>query len=209
MGIVVNLSEPALDLTLYGDRGGFMQNYLQQQSANLGTAFNEFGGMLRNALNTSYNFVTDQLVQMGLREELNRTGLNIVDNYYAPLFDYQALYDANLTMQRWIMANPSMRTLYLNDNVEGYADSYIDLNPSDGIGKDHYDYRRATNGVILDGPDDTWTLSHHFEDLLPGDRELTHSEKCDIILTWGAVDFILENGDFDFSARKEKKKINR
>lgn len=210
MGMVLNMSEPSIDLAIYGDRSGFLQNYLTQQIQNLGPSLNEFGQRMYGALQTSYNFVTDQLVQYGLRNELSQAGLNVLDNYYTELLDWHALQNANPTMQRWIMANPTVRELYQDQNIDGYSEQYKDVFGG-GIGDSDYNYRRVTTGVIMDdSTDDTWTVKHHYEDLLPGDKELDHYEKCIILETWSATDWILDNCNFDFTAKSdEPTKINR
>lgn len=210
MGVVVNVSEPGLDLMLYGDRSQFIGNYLQQQIQQLGPVMNSFGERLMGAVQTSYDFVTDQLTQMGLKHELQSQGLGVVDNYFVELPDWEAMQQANLTMQRWVMAQPDVRDLYQSQDIDGYSDEYVDLDEG-GIGESHYDYRRVMDGVITDGEEvDEWVIKHYFEDLLPGDRELDHYEKELILNTWEAAKYMLETCDFDFTAKTEEpSKINR
>lgn len=209
MGLVLNMSEPSIDLAIYGDRSGFLQNYLSQQMQQLGPSLNEFGQRIQNAITTSYNFVTDQLTQFGLRNELSQAGIGVIDNYYQELLDWQSLQTANPTMQRWVMANPTVRQLYLDQNIDGYSEEYKDVFGG-GIAETDYNYRRVMDGVIDDsGDNDEWVVKHYFEDINPGDKELDHHEKCLILSTWSATDWLLNNCKFDFTCKSdEPTKIN-
>lgn len=204
MGLVLSMSEPAIDKLLYGDRSNFLATYLQSQLQNIGPAFNAMSEQIRNTLMASYNFVTDKLTQYGIRNELSAAGVNYLDNYYLELLSWQALQQANPTMQRWVMAHPGINQLYVDQNLDGYSDTYTNITGKT-VGKENYNYRRATNGVI---GDDGYTL--YYEDLMPGDRELDHYEKDIIQNTYSAIDWMLENCQFDFTNKSEQPtKINR
>ena len=203
MGLVLTMSEPAIDKMLYGDRSNFLATYLQNQLQNIGPAFNAMSERIHGALSNSYNFVTDKLVQYGIRNELSSAGVNYLDNYYNELLTWQALQEANPTMQRWVMSHPEVRQLYVDQNLDGYSDTYTNVFGK-GVGKEDYNYRRATNGVI---GDDGYTL--YFEDLLHGDRELDHYEKDIIQNTFSAISWVLNNTEFDFTNKSEQAtKIN-
>lgn len=211
MGIVVSMSEPSIDLALYGDKSNFLQGYLSNQMQSLGTNLNEFGQKIQNAIQTSYNFVTDTMTQYGLRNELSQAGLDVLDNYYKELTDWVALQEANATMQRWIMTNPTVKQLYIDQNLDGYSGEYQSVSDNEGVGVDDYNYRRVMDGMVdTSKEDDTWVVNHFYEDLLPGDRELEHFEKCAILTSWSASDYMLANCDWDFTCKSEEPvKINK
>ena len=116
--------------------------------------------------------------------------------HVASIFDEDTIYGfktledtqtAKPVMQRFIMAMPQLREMYHEQRVDGYSSSYVDLQPG-VVGEDHYDYRRVTDGVMMeseDGDDLVWTT--HFEDLLENDRALDISEQADILNTWDLV----------------------
>ena len=160
MGLVLSMSEPAIDKMLYGDRSNFLATYLQNQIQAIGPAFNDMSQRIYSALNNSYNFVTDKLLQFGIRNELASAGVNYLDNYYQELLTWQALQQANPTMQRWVMSHPQVRQHYLDQNLDGYSDSYSNVFGKE-VGKEDYNYRRATSGVM---GDDGYSL--YFEDLM-------------------------------------------
>lgn len=198
MARIVDLSGPSFDFVLYGDKGNHVQNYLQQQIASFGPVLNEFGNRMYTALNNTYNFVTDVATNMFAMSELTNQGLVENTNEICYYDSWEGLRYANPTMQRWIMANPSIRTPYLNNNAEGYGDEYNNYF-GDDIGEEHYDYRRVMNGILVHGKDDVSRATSYVEDLLPWDRELTFWEQERVLSTWSTIDWIMENHEFDFS----------
>ena len=208
MGIVMELSEPALDLALYGDKSGILNNYLSQQLQNIKPAYNEFSNRIYQCLQSSYNFVNNQMVKYGLLNQLDSNGIQALDNYYTDLTSFIALQNANATMQRWIMAHPDVRKLYLDQKIDGYSGSYQNVFGKE-IGEDDYNYRRVMDGVMCDEGDIT-VVRQYLDDLLEGDRELNHYEKVKILHTYDAIDYLLKECKFDFTCKSdEPSKINR
>lgn len=204
MGQVLHISEPALDMMMYGDQSAFLGQYLQQQMQQLGPVFNEFSSRLLNAVKTSYDFINDKLVQYGIKNELTNSGLNVLGNQYLELLSWMALQQANPTMERIIMAHPEVKQLYVDQNIDGYSDSYVPIDP-EGVGKEDYSYRRIMSGVLIDD-----IVSHYFDEMVPGDKELSHYEKDIALNTFSTIDWLLANCDFDFTNKsKRPKKINR
>lgn len=197
MGIIVNASEPTLDLILYGDKSNIVSNYLSRQLQNLQPAYNEFSARIHNAMQTSYDYVNDRLLHYGLINQLNQSGVQVIDNYYSDLLTFNQLREANVTMQRWIMSHPEVRQLYLDGNLKGYPDTYINVS-GETIGDSDYSYRRVMDGVLQD-TENGYRINHYLEDLHIGDKELEHFEKVRILNTYDAIDYILKTNDFDFT----------
>lgn len=95
---------------------------------------------------------------------------------------------AKSTMQRWIMANPVVREMYHNQQLDGYSDSYIDLHPND-IGENHYDYRRVMNGIAVEVGERL--LCTTYPDELFDEKELSIEEQVDIKMTWDEVERLI------------------
>lgn len=116
------------------------------------------------------------------------------------------LQQAPVAMQRWIMAEPTVRKMYLRNQIDGFSDSYVNLQ-GDGIGPNHYDWRRATDGLIeidetpYDEGEYGWHSTTYYEDLLPDDRDLTLQEQVDIRDTWGAIRKLIKSGERDPTSR--------
>lgn len=208
MGQVLNISAPALDHVLYGDKSQVVANYLANQLQSLPPAFNDLSQRVYGAMQSSYNYVTDKLTQYGILNQLQEAGVQGVDNYYTGLYSFQQLQEANLTMQRWVMSHPDVRNLYLEQNIDGYSESYNNVF-GNGVGVEDYNYRRVMDGVPVDH-DSRFTVTHYLEDLLSGDRELDHHEKSLILHTYDTIDWLLKEGDFDFTVDSEAPpKINK
>lgn len=208
MGQVISLSAPALDMMLYGEKSRGMGTYLMNQIQNVAPAFNEFSQRIYNALQNSYNYVTNQMLQYGIKSELQQAGLSYVDNYYQPLTSYTELQNANLTMQRWVMAHPEVKQLYVDQNIDGYSGSYENV-WGKGVGDKDYNFRKVMDGVVK-STDDGYEIKWYLEDDLPGDKELDAFERTQVLRTWNAIDWMLENCEFDFTHVGDKPtKINR
>lgn len=112
-----------------------------------------------------------------------------------PIRNVAELQTANPYMQRWIMAQPDLRQRYLNQEVEGYGESYVNHH-GDTFGEAHYDYRRVMDGVMT--YDDTqYGFKHYMEATPPEERELTLFEKVDILRTWQTVQQALDDQEED------------
>lgn len=122
---------------------------------------------------------------------------NIVkDDMVMSLKDMLQFQTATTTMQRWIMANPTVRKTYHDQQCDGYSDTYVDLEP-DCVGKEHYDYRRVMDGVMEFQQDNSWKMTHYLDPLKEGDRELHFLEKVDILDTWSQLEILMALGGID------------
>jgi len=97
--------------------------------------------------------------------------------------DIGGLQHASLKMQRFIMAEPTTRTLFHKNSCDGYSDTYVDLDPG-LVGREHYDYRRATDGVYMASDAGVLTATTWSEKYRDGDKPLSAEEKADVQLTW-------------------------
>jgi hypothetical protein len=208
MGIVLSISEPALDNVLYGNKSSILNNYIQQQMQQLQPAFNDFSGRIYQSLQNSYNFINNKLVQYGIMNELQNSGIQVTDNYYQSLMSFEELQNANYTMQRWVMCHPELRQLYVDQNIDGYSGSYQNVFGK-GVGENDYNYRRVMDGVVQDR-EDYFVYKHYLEDILENDRELDHYEKVRVLHTHDCITHLLETSNFDFTCKtSEPSKINR
>lgn len=107
---------------------------------------------------------------------------------------------AQPAMQRWIMAEPTVRQMYHQQRVEGYDGQYCDMEPG-SIGHAHYDYRRAMQGMMQFSADDAddetpeWSARTYWDELYDEDRELSIEEKADIQHTWRWLHHHLKGND--------------
>ncbi len=111
-------------------------------------------------------------------------------NYVLPLITLEEQQNASSTMQRWIMANPEIRTLYLKQRCDGYNETYINRY-GDKIGEDHYDYRRVMDGIGVEQNNGDIVFTEYIEELHSGDRDLSLVEQTDIINSWNTTNLLL------------------
>lgn len=116
-----------------------------------------------------------------------------------PLTTMAALQQAGVDMQRWVMAEPSLRELYNGQQCEGFHSTYIDTFPGT-VGEDHYDYRRVMDGIVQENKDFSWQATTYFEDPVPDDVELTLEDQHDIMTTWRFVQAAVTRGRDDPSS---------
>ena len=128
----------------------------------------------------------------------------MLDNQYMELTSWEALQQANVTMQRIVLSHPAIKQMYVNQDIDGYSNTYTNVF-GNGVGEEDYNYRRIMSGVLIDD-----VVKHYFDDLLPGDTRPGHYEKDIALSTFSAIDWILSTCDFDFTNQSsEPVKFNR
>lgn len=208
MGIVATIPESAVDYLLYGDKSHIVGEYLRNQLNNIPQVFNNFTDRIYQAVQQSYNYVTDNLIKHGLLNRLESQGVLSNQDIMRNLTTFEQLQNATPVMQRWVMAHPEVKQLYIDQNIDGYSNTYINVF-GDGVGEQDYNWRRIMSGVSQDNGVISWVKFYN-DNLLEGDRELTHSEKVIALTTHDAIDLILKNNPYDFTLTSEALvKINR
>lgn len=107
-----------------------------------------------------------------------------------------SIQTASPVMQRMIMAQPDLRQRYLNQEVEGFADSYTNFH-GDAWGSSHFDYRRVMDGVVEVKDEEDFVIRHYIDYMEADDRNLSLHEKIDVLNTWDMVKQLLEEGGED------------
>lgn len=137
-----------------------------------------------------------------VRNILRHVGHDTMHDMVRPLVSIQDFQQAGLTMQRWVMACPVVRDKWYDGMIEGYQDTYVDMEPG-AVGLSHYDYRLATEGLLEtieneDGEEDMCYRVYYSEyDVKEGDRLLELDEKVDIQDTWHNVRVYLAQREED------------
>lgn len=163
--------------------------YFDNQYQNMLAAAQDVGNtalqQIYNIATQTYNYMMDTR-PWEMAEALMRQTTHLFDpNAIRSLWTLAELQTAKPVMQRWIMAMPEVREMYHNNQIDGYSATYEDAQPSK-VGIDHYDWRRATNGMVsMPAESEEWTATTYTEELVEHDRELAFHEKVDIMVTWG------------------------
>ncbi len=149
--------------------------------------------MFQNLVGTVFEAVDvskglDNLKALGykLSGMLNPRQVSVLEN----LLEMQ---QANEGMRRWVMACPDIRKAYQSGLINGYEGLYVDNHPDD-IGEHHYDYRRATCGIVMERPDGKMEAWQFFDPEVPAEDELSFADQVDIICTWDNMKAMLDLG---------------
>lgn len=194
---VINGGYDAFDALVYGNQTQNNIAYFQQQLALLPTikTVGDIGrSFLDNAVNTYERFNGSEAMKLFRAAKAQAASL-FQPEIVKSIFDIVDFQTASLTMQRWIMANPVVRTMYHDQRCDGYSDTYVDVDPGK-VGKDHYDWRRVMDGVIVQ-TDDSWVANFYIEDIRQGDRLLESAEKADILSTWQIAEMFMKAAERD------------
>jgi len=164
-------------------------DFIQQQFADIRHHFTNAGSrFLQRAQEAISHYQSAQALRFARKMAADAKGVFQTPHIerYTTLSEMQ---QASPLMQRWLMANPTIRTLYHQQRCDGYADSYHDWDH--GLqGSAHYDYRRVMNHLVVDDGEN-WKVTHYLDELREGDRELILEEQVAIRDSWAAMDVLL------------------
>lgn len=151
-------------------------------------------GFLNRAteLHAAYN---DGTIERSARKIARTVKTLLHPNTIVPLETIDRVQAAKPIMQRYIMAQPTLRELYHRQLCDGYSDTYVDFQAGI-VGEEHYDYRRVMEHIVRVEKDEVTgdeniVITHYLEDLHEGDRLLTDEEKFTILDVWDVVDAAL------------------
>lgn len=198
MAYLIQGGDDAFNAMLYGEHHVGTVNYLAEQRSKVRNYLSEAGHRFRErAENIIQRFNYSDA--MRLTRAVNRAMNNAWNlDAITRLNDIGQLQHAKPNMQRWIMAEPSLRVMYHQQKCDGYSDSYVDSQPN-VVGEAHYEYRRATNGVFFGKQDSKEPLCAvtYYESLRPNERELLFDEQVDILSTWELARKLILEGKED------------
>lgn len=201
MAQIIEGGADLFDALAYGKPHPGTQQFLQTQIQNMSNVATEAGQRFyQNAVNLYDRFSGSTAMRYAnaARRAIGSIWQSDEIRRLASTGDFQ---QAPLTMQRWIMAEPTVRRLYQQQRVEGYEGSYVDVHKGD-IGEEHYDYRRVMQGIVHgEDTDEDWTATTYLDDLLPDDQELLLEEQVDILDSWTNIVAKIREGRSDPTSR--------
>jgi hypothetical protein len=184
---VVSGGYDTFQAAMYGTMPRGVMDVLASQYDRVSSSMSERGRRFQEKAKAVFDRVSSsdavRIAQAATRKLRNVWNANEI----RPLLEIGQIQHAPPVMQRWIMADPYIRKLYHENKCDGYSDTYVDLHPGQ-IGKDHYDWRRLNDGLVVfetdeDGNEIGWSATSYIEDLAEGDEDLTLSQKDDILDT--------------------------
>lgn len=185
------------DALVYGQRHPGTQNFLERQMENLGQMshmLTEAGqGFVTDVQNLFQQFSSSDAMRAA-RAAVRKVGGLFQRDEIRSMWELADIQAAPLVMQRWVMACPEYRELVHQQRADGFSETYVDMHPG-VVGKDHYDYRRLTDGMIMDDEEHDWVCVNYFDTLEDGDKDLTLDEKIDGLSVHDFVRFYIEQGE--------------
>lgn len=178
---------------LFPEKNNYTMDYIKGQLNSFSDSITDAG---RNILEKSadvYNKINDKSYIKSAIRAIQSSNSVFKPNVIMPLTTLEDISQAQTAMQRYIMAEPSIRSLYQKQRCDGYHDVYTDVHEG-YIGHDHYDYRRVMDGIpYTDKNNETWITNYHDENI-GGDTDLDLEEKVDILHTWDIIKMFVEEG---------------
>lgn len=171
----------------YGPRSEEVSNFFLSKVDTLQSIIPDTYANLYQDIRTNATYVnSDYLRAMG-ENLLAHVGSMWKGDNIRPLNTVAELQAAPLSMQEYIMAEPTVRKLFHEQGCDGYSETYVDVEPG-CIGQDHSTYRKVHHGITIVHEDDTETTSVYHSDMVDdGYDDLTISNKVDIMTTMAAV----------------------
>jgi hypothetical protein len=193
---VINAENSAvLDCLFFPEQNPMNAVYLQNQFSNIASSLSDIGRKFIDGSKELYQKAHDsEMIRRAKAMVRSAMGIQYVNQimYYGSLQEVQS---ATPYMQNYLMASPVVRDHYNRQLCDGYSDTYVNIDP--GTIKDtQYHYRRTMDGVITEVVDENgnedWSVKNYFEDLLPGDRDLSIAEKSNILATWDVMEMFIK-----------------
>jgi hypothetical protein len=176
----------AFDAVVYGESHPNNLQYFQNQVNSVSNTLTEIGQGFFSNTQKLYEDIHGSEAMRRLRAVVRTAKSLFAPNVVSSMLDIGVMQQAPYVMQRWIMAEPMVREMYQKQICEGYGNSYLDTNPGT-IGDTHYDYQRVMHGVVRESEEFDFEVKFYMSENVEGDRDLTLSEKADIMTTWENV----------------------
>lgn len=167
---------------LFGQQTNSFKEYLHNSLNNYTAQIAPHAAGIVEAVTTRFAEQMSTGAQRKIEAFRNKVAATWQADMVKVLGDVGQIQQAPDSMVRWVMAQPDIRQHFIEGRCEGYGDRYVDNNPG-GVGLNHYDYRVATSGVVMQ-EDDAFVVRNHYEHLYEEERELTLLEKNAIQVTW-------------------------
>ena len=117
-------------------------------------------------------------------------------NRIRPLSTLEEIQNAPDIMIPWIMANPTIREKYQNNELEGYGERFVDLY-DDLLGDTTMLYQVAVNGIRREVGEDDWQMEIFPEVKTDLHMQIDMDEQISVIDTWYSSDLLVATGDRD------------
>ena len=187
IGVISGTQETGMALA-YGlphqDTIRYLNDRMNQITSTISHVPDVVKGMFQSLKGSFDSFFSDEAVERA-RKELSIQSVDINPSAVVAMIELEMMRKASISMQRWMMAEPTIRDLFHQQRVDGFSETYTDVDPG-CIGDRHYDYRRAIDGLVVEDGDD-FVCNIYSDDLREGDAHLNIQEQVKIQVTWDSL----------------------
>ena len=190
----INGGEFAANALLYQQPTPQVMNYINSKLDQVVNFTHGLSDRFKNTVQTLYDKAYNSDIVNMAKMYLSQSDYALRQDmiYTVP---YGRMNEANLIMQQYIMAEPTLNKKYKKNMCYGFQDTYFDPEP-ETYGKDRMDYQRVMDGVLQfekeDEDEKSLAYIHHYSN--SDEVELTHIERTAILDTWHEVVRMLEEG---------------
>ena len=182
---------------VFPEQSPAVANYIQNQLSNFSQSLTDIGRNFIEASRNIYEKVNDSNAIRMAKAVLRMSKGIFHPNEIIPLETLEEIRAAQPLMQRYIMADPVIRSMYHKQQIDGYSDTYSDIDPK-CIGDNHYDYRRYMTGIVQDTVDengeDGWVARNFYDEARLDDVDLDLQQKVMILRTQDVARMFMEAG---------------
>ena len=113
------------------------------------------------------------------------------------LWDIETMQAAKADMQRFIMAMPELRNLYHKQRIDGYSDTYVDVEPT-RVGTGQREYDQVMHGVLVSDPEtDMLTFEYSYNLEADPSNQLDILKQQNVLSTWDYLRAVLKETNVD------------
>lgn len=185
-----------------GTSGSLSAGAAEAYDAYMGNIYSRYGnldGWLGETLKTvkteHQNFMNSRMWEFSKR--VNK------DGHFVGRFEIGYLGDAVFQskatglMRNYIMANPEVMQLYLDERISGFGGEFSSL--CHGLGRDNYYYNKSIDGMNIFNAE-TGLSRTDYHTSRDGGTSLTARERMDIARTWNASNVHIARNLFDMTS---------
>lgn len=189
---ILPASDPfVMDSLLYPELSQETRNWVRDRFYQGTENLTDMGRRLYQGAEELFKRATDGSIERSIRGMYRSLkGIHRPNSIY-PIDTLEECRQAKPLMQRYLMAEPTIRDIYHRQMCDGYSDSYHDQWPT-LKGSDHPDWRKVMSGAVQglsdeEKEDERWYSTMYAHDLDEGDRMLAPDEQFVIRTAWDVV----------------------
>jgi hypothetical protein len=188
---VTEVNDPRVfDYALFPEQNPMNYLYIQQNMTGFSDKLTESGLAFMEHHRQVYSAIDHSEIARKARQVMRAVKGLFTPDTIVPLESLEDMQNAQLQMQRYMMAEPTLRAMYHKNRADGFRDTYEDMEPG-RIGENHLDYRKVMTGTVMQTEEGGWVARQYFDELPEEDRPLDHAERMIIQRTWAAMKNII------------------